>query len=85
MRPSSPRSSRPSAAWIGTLCSDPQLTVASVADAVLPCFGPAGLAAADGIALFMALADLGVIRPDPDPIQDGQTQGSEQTGGRWQR
>lgn len=69
----------------GSLASGPTLTIESVAECVLPCFGPAGLVAADGVALFVALADLGLFRPDPDPVHDAQTAPSSTTGGHWQR
>ena len=64
-----------------SLSSGPAVTLEDVAEALLPCFDPLGLVAADGIALFVALAALGVVRPDPNPIADAQTSASPDRGG----
>lgn len=63
-----------------TLSSDPALTIETVAEAVLSSLGPAGLGAADGIALFVALNRLGVIKPGSPG--EGQTHDTPHTGRR---
>jgi hypothetical protein len=67
--------------WTG-LGSNPALTVEAVAEAVLPCFGPAGLVAADAIALFIAVAHTGLVKPGAHG--DGQAAASVQSHGPYQ-